>query len=121
MDTQDFKIKTKQEELKKSEVEFNMAYNKLNIKSKILENLTTNISNLEQTNVKKSIVGSKITLQEVDYNKIIDLAKKEVLNVNSLNELKKVNTSLEQDNLSYHKKYRESLNKYDKLKQEHKS
>jgi hypothetical protein len=120
LDTQDFKIKTKQEELKKSEVEFNKAYNELNIKSKTLENLTTNISNLEQTSVKKSLIGSKIILQEVDYNKIIDLAKKEVLNENCLNELKKINTSLERDNLSYHKRYRESLNKYDKLKQENK-
>jgi hypothetical protein len=76
LNTQDFKLKTKQEELKKSEVEFNKAYNELNSKSKTLENLTTNIFSLEQTNVKKSLVGSKITLQEDDYNKIINLAKK---------------------------------------------
>jgi len=120
LDTQDFKIKTKQEELKKSEVEFNKAYNKLNVKSKALENLTTNISNLEQTSVKKSFIGSKITLQEVDYNKIVNLAKKEVLNENSLNELKRVNTSLEQNNLSYHKGFTEYFNKYFKLKKEHK-
>ena len=107
MNTQDFKIRTKQEELKKSEVEFSKAYNKLKVKSKTLESLTTNISNLEQTSVKKSIIGSKITLQEEDYNKIIDLAKKEVLNENSLNELKRVNTLLERDNLSYHKRYKE--------------
>ncbi|WP_290443172.1 hypothetical protein [Clostridium estertheticum] len=41
MDTQDFKIKTKQEDLKKSEVEFSKDYNKLKVKSKMLENLTT--------------------------------------------------------------------------------
>jgi len=120
LDTQDFKIKTKQEELKKSEVEFNKAYNILNIKSKALENLTTNISNLEQTSVKKSFIGSKITLQEVDYNKIVNLAKKEVLNENSLNELKIVNTLLERNNLSYHERYNETLNKYDELKKDHK-
>ncbi len=120
LDTQDFKIKTKQEDLKKSEVEFSKAYNNLKVKSKTLENLTTNISDLEQTSVKKSIIGSKITLQEVDYNKIIDLAKKEVLNENSLNELKRVNTLLERNNLSYHERYKETLSKYDKLKKEHK-
>jgi len=120
LDTQDFKIKTKQEELKKSELEFNKAYNKLNVKSKALENLTTNISKIEQTSVKKSFIGSKITLQEVDYNKLIDLAKKEVLNENSLKELKRVNISLEQNNLSYHKGFTEYSNKYFKLKKEHK-
>ena len=120
LDTQDFKIKTKQEELKRSEVEFSKAYNKLKVKSKTLENLTTNISNIEQTSVKKSIIGSKITLQEEDYNKIVDLAKKEVLNENSLKELKRVNISLEQNNLSYHKGFTEYSNKYFKLKKEHK-
>uniref|UniRef100_UPI00260D7DC7 hypothetical protein n=2 Tax=Clostridium TaxID=1485 RepID=UPI00260D7DC7 len=54
------------------------------------------------------------------YNKIIDLAKKEVLNENSLNELKRINTSLEQNNLSYHKGFTEYSNKYFKLKKEHK-
>mgnify|MGYP001583470407 FL=1 len=120
LDTQDFKLKTKQEELKRSEIEFSKAYNKLKVKSKTLENLTTNISDLEQTSVKKSIIGSKITLQEEDYNKIVDLAKKEVLNENSLKELKRVNISLEQNNLSYHKGFTEYSNKYFKLKKEHK-
>lgn len=118
LNTQDFKLKTKQEELKKGEVEFDKACNELNIKSKTLENLTTNISELEQTNVKKSLIGSKITLQEVDYSKIVDLAKKEVLNENSLNELKRVNTLLERDNLSYHKGFTEYFDKYSKLKKE---
>lgn len=118
LNTQDFKLKTKQAELKKSEVEFNKAYNELNLKSKTLENLTTNISNLEQTNVKKSLIGSKITLQEEDYNKIIDLAKKGVLNENSLNDLKKVNISLKSDSLSYHKGFTEYFDKYSKLKKE---
>ena len=118
LNTQDFKLKTKQAELKKSEVEFNKAYNELNLKSKTLENLTTNISNLEQTNVKKSLIGSKITLKEEDYNKIIDLAKKGVLNENSLNDLKKVNISLKSDSLSYHKGFTEYFDKYSKLKKE---
>uniref|UniRef100_UPI0026375E06 hypothetical protein n=1 Tax=Clostridium sp. TaxID=1506 RepID=UPI0026375E06 len=54
------------------------------------------------------------------YNKIIDLAKKEVLNENSLNELKRVNTLLERNNLSYNTRYKETLNKYNKLKKDHK-
>jgi len=120
LNVEDFKIKTKQEELKKSEVKFSKAYNRLNVKSKTLENLTTNISNLEQTSVKKSFIGSKIMLQEDDYNKIINLAEKGVLNENSLNNLKKVNISLERDNLSYHKEFTEYFNKYDKLKQKNK-
>ena len=120
LDTQDFKIKTKQEELIKSESELSRVYNKLNIKSKTLENLTTNISNLEQINVKKSLMGSKITLQEVDFNKIMSLAKKGVLNENSLNELKKVNISLKSDVLSYHKGFTEYFDKHEKLKKENK-
>ncbi|WP_291637036.1 MobV family relaxase [Clostridium sp.] len=111
LNTQDFKLKTKQEELKKGEIEVDKAYNELNVKSKALENLTTNISNLEQTSVKKSLIGSKITLQEGDYNKIIDLAKKGVLNENSLNELKRAN-------ISYHKGFTEYFDKYSKLKKE---
>jgi len=43
-----------------------------------------------------------------------------VLNKDSLNDLRNDNISLKNDNLRYHKKYRESFNKYDKLKQEHK-
>ena len=113
LDTQEFKIKTKKEELDK-------AINDLNIKSKTFEKVRTNISRLEQTNLKKSFIGSKVTLQEVDYNKIINLAKNEVLNEDFLNDLKKDNISLKSDSLSYHKKYRESFNKYDKLKKEHK-
>lgn len=120
LNTQDFKLKTKQEELKKREIEFNKAYNELNIKSKTLENLTTNIFSLDQINVKKSLVGSRITLQEVDYNKIVGLAKKEVLNENSLNDLKKVNISLKSDSLSYHKGFTEYFDKYSKLKKENK-
>ena len=120
LNTQDFKLKTKQAELKKGEIEFDKAYNELNIKSKTLENLTTNISNLEHTDVKKSFIGSKVTLQEEDYNKIIDLAKKGVLNENSLNDLKKVNISLKSDSLSYHKGFTEYFDKYSKLKKEHK-
>ncbi|MBU3182627.1 MobV family relaxase [Clostridium psychrophilum] len=120
LDTQEFKIRTKQEELKRSEVEFHTAYNELNIKSKALENLTTNISNLEQTSVKRSLIGSKMTLQEDDYNKIMNLAKKELLNEKSFDELKQVNTSLERDKLSYHKGFTEYFDKYSKLKKEHK-
>lgn len=120
LNTQDFKLKTKQAELKKGEIEFDKAYNELNIKSKTLENLTTNISNLEHTDVKKSFIGSKVTLQEEDYNKIMDLAKKGVLNENSLNDLKKVNISLKSDSLSYHKGFTEYFDKYSKLKKEHK-
>ncbi|MBU3192200.1 MobV family relaxase [Clostridium bowmanii] len=120
LNTQDFKIKTKKEELEKSKIEFDKAYNELNIKSKALEKLTTNISNLEHTDVKKSFIGSKMTLHEDDYNKIINLAKKGVLNENSLNDLKKINISLESDNLSYHKGYTEYFTKYSKLKKEHK-
>jgi len=120
LDTQAFKIKTKQEELEKSKIEFDKAYNELNIKSKTLENLTTNISNLEHTDVKKSFIGSKMTLEEDDYNKIINLAKKGVLNENSLNELKKVNISLKSDSLIYHKGYTEYFDRYSKLKKENK-
>jgi len=118
LNTQDFKLKTKQAELAKGEIEFDKAYNELNSKSKALKNSATNISDIEQTSVKKSLIGSKITLQEVDYNKIINLAKKEVLNENSLNELKRVNTLLERDNISYHKGFTEYFDKYSKLKKE---
>ena len=118
LNTQDFKLKTKQAELEKGEIEFDKAYNELNVKSKTLENLTTNISNLEHTDVKKSFIGSKVTLQEEGYNKIIDLAKKGVLNENSLNDLKKVNISLKSDSLSYHKGFTEYFDKYSKLKKE---
>jgi len=118
LNTQDFKLKNKQEELKKSVIEFNKAYNELNIKSKTLENLTTNIFSLDQISVKKSLVGSKITLQEVDFNKIMCAAKKGVINENSLNELKKVNLSLKSDSLSYHKGFTEYFDKYSKLKKE---
>ena len=120
LSVEDFKIKTKQVELEKSKIEFNKADNELSIKSKRLKKLTTNISSLEQTSVKKSFIGSKVTLQEDDYNKIIGLAEKGVLNQNSLNELKGVTTSLERDNLRYHERYKETSNKYDKLKKEHK-
>ena len=102
--------------MEKSKSEFNKADNELNIKFKALENITTNISNLEQTNVKKSLIGSKITLQEVDFNKIMSAAKKGVLNENSLNELKKVNLSLKSDSLSYHKGFTEYFDKNEKLK-----
>jgi len=120
LSVEEFKIKTKQVELEKSKIEFNKADNELSIKSKRLKKLTSNISNLEQTSVKKSFIGSKVTLQEDDYNKIIGLAEKGVLNQNSLNELKKVNTSLERDNISYRQRYKEHLNEYDKLKQKYK-
>ncbi|MPQ34286.1 plasmid recombination protein [Clostridium estertheticum] len=120
LSVEEFKIKTKKEELEKSKIEFNKADNELNIKSKRLKNLTTNISTLEQTNVKKSFIGSKVTLQEDDYNKILKLAEKGVLNETSLNELKRVNASLEQNNLSYHEGFTEYSNKYFKLKKEHK-
>jgi hypothetical protein len=120
LNTQEFKIKTKQEELKRNEVEFEKADNELKIKSKALDNLTSNISNLEQTSVKKSFIGSKITLQEVDYNKIIKLAKKGVLNQTSLNDLRKVNLSLESDNLNYHQRSEEHWDKYDNLNRKYK-
>ena len=120
LSVEDFKIKTKQVELEKNKIEFNNADNELGIKFKRLKKLTTNISSLEQTTVKKSFLGSKITLQEDDYNKIMGLAEKGVLNQNSLNKLKKVNVSLESDNSSYHKGFTEYSNKYFKLKKEHK-
>ena len=120
LSVEEFKIKTKQVEFEKSKIEFSKADNELNIKFKRLKKLTTKISSLEQTSVKKSFLGSKVTLQEDDYNKIMDLAEKGVLNENSLNKLKKVNTSLERNNISYHERYKETLNKYDKLKKEHK-
>ncbi|MCB2309459.1 plasmid recombination protein [Clostridium estertheticum] len=120
LDTQTFKLKTKQEELEKNKIEFDKADNELKIKSKALESLTSNISNLEQTSVKKSFIGSKITLQEVDYNKIIKLAKKGVLNEKSLNDLKRVNLSLERDNLNYHQMSEEHWDKYDNLNRKYK-
>jgi uncharacterized phage infection (PIP) family protein YhgE len=48
----------------------------------------------------------------------MSLAKKGVINENSLNELKKVNTSLKNDSLSYHKGFTEYFDKYSKLKKE---
>ncbi|HEY5589116.1 MAG TPA: MobV family relaxase [Candidatus Paceibacterota bacterium] len=120
LSVEEFKIKTKQVEFEKSKIEFSKADNELNIKFKRLKKLTTKISSLEQTSVKKSFLGSKVTLQEDDYNKIMDLAEKGVLNENSLNKLKKVNTSLERNNISYHERYKETLNKYDELKKDHK-
>ena len=120
LSVEDFKIKTKQEELGKNKIEFNKANNELNVKFKRLKNLTTNISSLEQTSVKKSFIGSKVTLQEDDYNKILKLAEKAVLNETALNKLKQVNASLERNNLSYHKGFTEYSNKYLKLKKEHK-
>jgi len=118
--TQDFKLKTKQEELDKSKLALDEACKELKLKSTALENITTNISTLEQTSVKKSFIGSKITLQEEDYNNLINLAKKGVLNEDSLNDLKKVNISLKSDNLNYQKEYKKYVNKYDQLKQERK-
>lgn len=106
--------------MEKSKIDFTKADNELNIKSKRLKKLTTNISSLEQTSVKKSFIGSKVTLQEDDYNKIMGLAEKGVLNETSLNELKKVNISLESDNSSYHKGFTEYFDKYNKLKQKNK-
>ena len=120
LDTQEFKIKTKQEELNKSKIELDKADNELKIKSKTLENLTTNIFSLDQINIKKSLIGSKITLQEVDFNKIMCAAKKGVINENSLNEFKKVNISLKSDSLSYHKGFTEYFNKNEMLKKENK-
>ena len=43
-----------------------------------------------------------------------------MLNETSLNKLKEVNISLEQNNLSYHNGFTEYCNKYFKLKKEHK-
>jgi hypothetical protein len=86
LDTQEFKIQTKQQEIEKN--------NKtLNSKFETVKDIIQNISHIENIEKKKSLLGNKVTLKADDYNMLVDMAKQGVYNSDDIRDLKKLNKS----------------------------
>lgn len=69
---------------------------------------------------KKSLMGAKITLPEDDFNKIIDMAKKGVINSNEISKLKDENTRLKENVSDYKNWYEKAGNTISQLKSDNK-
>jgi len=101
LDTQELKIQTKQQEIEKLKSELERTYNKLQNEKEALRGTRTTLYELEHLDIKNSLIGSKITLSEDDFNKIMDMAKKGVHNSRELDDLKREVNWLKENNESY--------------------
>lgn len=68
---------------------------------KALKGVKSTISELEHIEVKKSLIGGKLTLSERDFNKLLDTAKQGVYDSNEIYNLKRDIKSLKENIQSY--------------------
>lgn len=118
LDTQEFKIQTKQQEIEKTKTELDRTFDRIKNKQEALRDTTSSLYKLEHLEAKKSLIGAKITLSEEDFNTIINLAKKEVLNSRELDDLKRENDRLKEYNKSFRDSSSKTIDKISGLKEE---
>lgn len=118
LDTQEFKIQTKQQEIEKAQKEFDRTLNKLQNEKEALRDTTSSLYDLEHLDIKKSLIGAKITLSEKDFNKLMDMAKKGIHNSRELNDLKREYNWMKDNTDSYRRVNSNNESKISELKQE---
>lgn len=94
-------IEYKKQQAKDLEKEIDKSINTLKTDLEALQDTKTSLWELEHLETKKSLIGAKITFPEGDFNKIIDMAKKGVLNSDEISKLKDENTRLKDDVSDY--------------------
>lgn len=127
---EEYKIETKKIELKQKSNEMKLLEKKivqnrdtLKIDLNDLQDAKIDLNELDYLKIKKSVLGGKITLLEGDYNKILNLAKKQIKNSMDYGKIKDENSRLKVENAEYKKMAQQISGKadeYAKLKKEYK-
>lgn len=118
LETQEFKIQTRQQEIEKTKDELYKTYSKLQNEKEALRGTRSSLYELEHLEAKKSLIGAKITLSEKDFNKLMDMAKQGVLNSREIDELRKENTWLKENNDGFRQSFSNNADKMSELRKE---
>lgn len=121
IDTQELKIQTKQKEIENIKTELDITQDKLKIDFKAVQDTRVNLCELERLEVKKSFIGSKITLSEKDYNKLVDIAKQGIHNSNKVKDLEIENINMKNDSKGFRDGANKLVNIISELKEENKN
>lgn len=80
LDTQEFKLETKKQEIKKIRTEFDKTYNALKRDFKTVRSIKSDVNDIERIETKKSLLGGYMKLKTNDYEKLTAMAKQGVYN-----------------------------------------
>jgi len=126
LDTQDFKKKKVEElsmaldnklkEVKELEIKLEKTKDALKSDLKPLEATKMHLSELKYLEVKRSVLGGKMTLLEGDYYKLMDLAKQGIIKSNDLMKLQEEKDHLAHQSYEYKKAYMDGGDKITELK-----
>lgn len=98
LSVEEYKVETKKKEIEKSKLEVEQLEHAVKTHQNDLERTRLTLYNLEHLEVKKSLLGSKMTISEGDFNKLMDMAKDDVINSTELKKLKRDIEALRLDN-----------------------
>lgn len=118
LDTQEFKIATKQQELEKMKAELDTALYTLKNECRAIEKPFLSLGELNNLEIKENLLKSKITLSKPIFENVFSTAKQGIYNSYELDTLKNENKRLKSEIKEYQDAYYKTTDKVSELNQD---
>lgn len=118
LDTQEFKLQTKQQEITKEIDNISKLENALKNRSEALQTIKQSLYDLQNLEAKKSLLGNKMTISKDDYDNLMNLAKQGIISKDELKDLRKDVSDCKENLKGYRKFCSELTDKCDELRRD---